>query len=101
MVAYDGLLLQVQMPSAYQLPQAYPVFCYQENRRFTPLIPHPRVRGLLFLSASLFKIVGSSSSMDGGVFLKLKSTTALIGDFVSHGVPGPNLTKRTWHPYNL
>ena len=65
-ISHHNLPTQVQMPSAYSLPRAYPGFGSQEDYPLTLLIPHLRV-SLLCPTRSLFRIVGSSSSMDGGI----------------------------------
>ena len=88
------------MSSAYSLPCAYPSFGSQEDRPLAFLIPHLRVLQRCPIR-SLFRIVGSSGSMDGGINILL-STTALIGDFVSHRAWGAmeqptDLRKFSWH----
>lgn len=78
---------QVQISSAYQLPVTY--LACMATRRIIHLRFLSRIStSLLFPISSLFMIVGSSSSIDGGIFKK--SATALIGDFVSHGVGWKN-----------
>ncbi|WP_237713251.1 hypothetical protein, partial [Candidatus Regiella insecticola] len=54
------------MSSAYSLPCAYPDHGFQEDYSLAFKIPHLRV-SLLCPIRSLFRIVGSSSSMDGGI----------------------------------
>lgn len=63
---------QVQMSSAYPLPVAYPDYGYQEGPLLTLWFPHFRAL-LLCPTRSLFRVVGSSSRMDGGI--------------ISYGVP--------------
>jgi len=94
---YD-LSTQVQMSSAYPLPSAYPDCGSQEDLPLAFSIPHFRV-SLRCPIRSLFRIVGSSSRIDGDIVTSLLSITALMYDFVSHGVPWKNLQK--WPVFNL
>lgn len=64
--SHHNLSTQVQMSSAYSLPRAYPGFGSQEDCPLALLIPHLHV-SLLCPIRSLFRIVGSSSSIDGGI----------------------------------
>jgi hypothetical protein len=67
---------RVQMSSAYPLPGAYPDYGFQEDPPLAHRFPHLHAL-LLCPIRSLFRIVGSSSRMDGGI-ISLLSTTALL-----------------------
>ena len=71
-LASVDLSTRVQMSSAYPLPVAYPDYGFQEGPLLTLWFPHFRVL-LLCPTRSLFRVVGSSSRMDGGI--------------ISYGVP--------------
>jgi len=60
------------MSSAYLLPGAYPDYGFQEDPLLTHKFPHLHAL-LLCPTRSLFRAVGSSSRMDGGI--------------ISYGVP--------------
>ncbi len=67
---------RVQMSSAYPLPNTYPDYGFQEDPPLAHWFPHLHAL-LLCPIRSLFRIVGSSSRMDGGI-ISLLSTTALL-----------------------
>lgn len=82
-LASIDLSAQVQISSAYSLPRAHPDCGFQEDCSLAFRIPH--VGALLLCPIrSLFRIVGSSSSMDGGVLVP----QLLVSDIVSHGAMG-------------
>ena len=75
--------MQIQIPSAYLLPRAHLDRDFQENPLLAFWISHVCVL-LLCPIRSLFRIVGSFSRMDGGIFLS--STTALLATSCRTGV---------------
>lgn len=85
LVANDDPFLQVQIPSAYQLPCAYLVSA--TRRILSSRFRSRTLRCFAALSGPLL-IQGPRfiQQHERWRFLMIKSATALIGDFVSHGV---------------
>lgn len=65
-IANYDLSTQIQMSSAYPLPGTYPDYGFQEDPLLARRFPHFHAL-LLCPTRSLFRVVGSSSRMDGGI----------------------------------
>src|SRR4029077_2381892 len=68
---------QVQLVSTYSLPRAYPDNGSQETPPLACLNPHFHAL-LLCLVRSLFRTIGSSSRMDGGILTSCRVPQLLL-----------------------